>query len=210
LITIKKINNLEYWNRYYGSDSAPKPPSDFAQYSLGYMEPHKMLIDLGCGNGRDSIFFFRSGLKVTAVDISKGAINSFDKNISVFTVCDDIVKTKALSCIEYDYYYSRWSIHAINQYQQDELLVNVYKSMKKGSLFFIEARTIQDVIYGKGEKLGKHEYFYNEHYRRFIDPEQLIGHMKKIGYEIVFNAQSNAFSVVEGDAPHLLRVIGRK
>jgi len=126
-----KQSHTKHWDYYYSNNLAPKPPSDFAKFAMDYMHPQKMLIDLGCGNGRDSAYFCKCGLKVTAIDLSKGAIASFDKAMPIFAVCDDFVTTKALACVEYDYCYARWSIHAINQAQQDELIPNVYFSLKK-------------------------------------------------------------------------------
>ena len=34
----------------------------------------KSLIDIGCGNGRDSIFFSKNNFHVTGIDISQKAI----------------------------------------------------------------------------------------------------------------------------------------
>jgi len=207
---MKSTKDVQYWDGYYSGDFAPKPPSDFAKFALDYMKPEKMLIDLGCGNGRDSMFFCRKGLKVTSIDSSKGAIESFDKALPIFALCDDFVSTKALQCIEYDYCYARWSIHAISKVQQDELLPSIFNSLKSGGLFFSESRTTNDAKYGHGELLGDHEYFYDNHYRRFLDPGAFMAQLKEIGFEIIFREESNKFSVVGDDAPTLIRVIAKK
>ena len=180
------------------------------QFALGYMQADNKLIDLGCGNGRDSVYFCSKGIKVTAVDSSKDAIAAFDGTMPIFAVCDDFVTAKALFCVDYDYCYARWSIHAINQEQQDELLPNVYNALKRGGFFFAEARTIDDVKYGQGKQLGVHEFFSDNHYRRFIDPAQFTAQLESLGFEIVFCEQSDAFSVVGDDAPMLVRVVARK
>ena len=202
--------DTQYWNAYYEAEGAPKPQSDFAEFTLSYMQPGRMLIDLGCGNGRDSMFFCKNRLKVTAVDSSQGAIESFDKTMAILTICDDFVDTNALRCIDYDYCYARWSIHAIKQAQQDELLPNVYNALKCGGLFFSESRTINDVKYGQGNPLGKHEFFADSHYRRFIDPDEYLKQLKDTGFDIVFRKESDKFSVMGNDCPTLIRVIAKK
>jgi SAM-dependent methyltransferase len=209
-IFMQATTDVGYWNEYYGNKRAPKPPSDFAKFAFGHMQSGKLLIDLGCGNGRDSMFFCCNGIKVTAVDSSKGAIESFDKDFAILAVCDDFTKTNALRCVEYDYCYARWSIHAINKAQQDELLPNVYYSLKSGGLFFSESRTINDVKYGQGKPLGEHEYFADEHYRRFIDTDAFLKQLISIGFEIVYAEESDKFSVMGDDSPSLIRVIARK
>ena len=35
---------------------------------MSYIEPNKTLLDLGCGNGRDSKFFINNKLNVVGVD----------------------------------------------------------------------------------------------------------------------------------------------
>jgi cyclopropane fatty-acyl-phospholipid synthase-like methyltransferase len=202
--------DVHYWDEYYGENRAPKLPSDFAKFALEYMQRGKTLIDLGCGNGRDSDFFCQSGLKVTALDSSKSAIKSFSKSMSIFAVCDDFVRTNILRCIDFDYCYARWSIHAINQAQQNELLPNIYGSLKCGGMFFSESRTTNDVKYGQGKALGEHEYFTEGHYRRFLDPDAFIAQLKEIGFEIVYCKESDMFSVMGDDSPTLIRVISKK
>ena len=207
---MKQRTDTPYWDNYYGNDLAPKPPSDFAKFCFNYTKPEKMLIDLGCGNGRDSMFFCRSGLKVTAVDLSKSAIASFSQAMPIFALCDDFVKTKLLKCVDYDYAYARWTIHAISKAQQDELLPNVYHALKPGGLFFSETRTINDEKYGQGEALSEHEFIFDEHYRRFLDPEEFLAQLKNIGFVIEHYEESDRFSVMNGDAPTLIRVVARK
>jgi len=204
--------DIAYWDGYYSkSRQEISTPSGFAKYAMEQMKSGKKLIDLGCGNGRDSAFFCQNGLMVTAVDSSKSAIESIDsRNMPIFAVCNDFVTTKALSCIDYDYCYARWVIHAINQAQQDVLIPRVYNALKKDGLFFVEVRTVNDAKYGQGEPLGKHEYFFDNHYRRFIEPDQLISQVKGLGFSILACEESDAFSVVGEDMPTLLRLIARK
>jgi len=205
-------SDVTYWNGYYSK--APKEisePSDFAKFALKYMKAEKTLIDLGCGNGRDSVYFFNSGLKVTAIDSSRSAIANIEsQHLPILALCDDFVKTKILDCIEYDYCYARWVIHAINQAQQEEFIPRVYNMLKRDGLFFIEVRTVSDEKYGKGELLGKHEFLYDNHYRRFIEPDKLTNQLRNTGFDVLYGVESDGFSVLADDAPTLLRLVMKK
>lgn len=203
---------MQYWDGYYNNDRKDiSQPSDFAKFAMGQMQSDKKLIDLGCGNGRDSMYFCQNGIMVTAVDSSKSAIESIDRHgMDIFAVCNDFVITKALKCIDYDYCYARWSIHAINQVQQDTLIPNIHHALKKAGLLFIEVRTVSDVKYGQGECIGKHEYFCDNHYRRFIEPDSLLNQLKDNGFEIISSEESDGFSVVGDDSPTLLRLVAKK
>ncbi|MFZ5626275.1 MAG: class I SAM-dependent methyltransferase, partial [Bacillota bacterium] len=51
------------------------PPSQTARWVLPLFQATKgPVLDLGCGNGRDSLYFFEQGLQVVAVDIDAEAI----------------------------------------------------------------------------------------------------------------------------------------
>ena len=200
-----------YWNAYYKEQKALLHPSGFANFALSYMKPGKKLIDLGCGNGRDSMFFQENGIKVTAIDSSEEAIRLIsEKALPIFAVCDDFVAAKALFCVDYDYCYARWSIHAITQHQQNELLPSVYSSLCKGGLLFIEARTINDSKYGLGEKIGLDEYLLDGHYRRFIQPNFLKIQLEQTGFEVIFQKESETFSIIDEDAPVLVRIVAKR
>lgn len=79
-----------YWNQYYQNHRTDSP-SLFAQ-SLE-LEPEKKILELGCGNGRDSIFFDKLGLEVTAIDASQTAIDILNReNSRINFICGDFVE----------------------------------------------------------------------------------------------------------------------
>ena len=201
--------DVQYWDDYYSLDRQDiSQPSDFAKFVAGQIEPGKKLLDLGCGNGRDSLFFCGKGIRVTSIDSSAAAIASIERQgLPIFAVCNDFVSTKALDCVDYDYVYARWTIHAINQQQQDILLPRIRASLKKDGLFFAESRTVNDAKYGDGERLGTHEYFFDNHYRRFLEPDVFLKQLEAAGFKVKYFEESDRFSVVGDDAPTLLRVI---
>ena len=204
--------DVQYWNGYYSANRQDiSEPSNFAKFVAGQVEQGKKLLDLGCGNGRDSLFFCSKGLKVTAIDSSAAAIDSIEKQgMPIFAVCNDFVITKALDCVDYDYVYARWTMHAISQKQQDMLLPKVHASLNKDGLFFVEARTVNDAKYGEGEPLGLHEYFFDNHYRRFLEADVFLRQIKGVGFSVRYFEESDRFSVVGDDAPMLLRVIAER
>ena len=47
------------------------------------MEAGKELIELGCGNGRDSLFFAKNGINVTGIDASETAIDELRNTVEL-------------------------------------------------------------------------------------------------------------------------------
>ena len=145
--------DTKYWNSYYEKTGNLTKPSRFARFvRMNYLCEGASLLELGCGNGRDSLYFAEQGLKVTAVDASDYAINELaQRNIpNAEFICEDFVQSSLIYSRQYDFCYSRFSLHAINAAQEDLLLFNVKNSLKSGGKFFIEVRSVNDPLFGKG------------------------------------------------------------
>lgn len=217
-ITPRKLNDYDrdrvYWNNYYKSVQINRP-SAFAEYVLNDLKQNKVkeahLLEIGCGNGRDSLFFLDNGYRVTGVDISDRAISALNdkcrNNKNAFFVCDDGTRCKTLYQTKYDVIYIRWVIHAVTEEQETELFCNILEALDNGGRVYIEARTVGDDLYGKGECVGRNSYIYNGHFRRFIDGEELKRKLNEIGYKIESYIEGRGFSKTEKEDPVLCRII---
>lgn len=205
--------DTEYWNRFYGEGRAVETPSLFAQFALGQMQSGKSLLELGCGNGRDSVHFFKNGMNVIAIDASDCIISNLqeryqDKNICF--ICDDFVDSSVAFDKRYDYIYSRFSLHAVNEKQETEVIRNVYERLKKNGKFFIEVRSIHDEIYGKGKQVGKNAYIYDGHFRRFVDMDELVDKLKKCNFTVTYAKEDVDFAPFGDSNPPVIRIIAEK
>ena len=87
--------------------------------------------------------------------------------------------------------YSRFTLHAINYKEEKRLLEHLYNSRRLKHLL-IEARSINDQLYGEGEEIGLHE-FVTSHYRRFIDPKEIKTKLAKY-FNIISFEESQGFA----------------
>lgn len=70
----------EYWNSYYRSIADKKvTPSDFAINVEKRIPRKSHIMELGCGNGRDSLYFLSQGHDVIAVDGSDAVIDMLNE-----------------------------------------------------------------------------------------------------------------------------------
>ena len=60
-------NSEQFWSSFYAEDIRSErvlPPSQFAAFVAQELEPHTAILDVGCGEGRDSIFLRRWAFKL--------------------------------------------------------------------------------------------------------------------------------------------------
>lgn len=200
-----------YWIEYYKKNLAPHEPSRFALDMIERLEKEKSLLELGCGNGRDSVFFARNGLSVTAIDQAQNAIAELNqKYADIEFLADDFVESSLYAEREFDYIYSRFTLHAITKNEQSKVFDNVYNCLKNEGQLLIEVRSTKDLIYGLGERVGEHEFIYENHYRRFVDKAELEEELTRKGFKITISEENRGFAPMKDQDPILLRVVAQK
>ncbi len=204
-----------YWKNIYSKQSEGEQPSLFARYIVdNYAIENKDLIELGCGNGRDAIFFANANANVTAVDQCDNIIELLDHRFQKvgnlkfkcldFTCMDDVTK--------YDVVYSRFTLHSISKSQEDGVLSWAYRNLNVGGRLCIEVRGQKNEIYKEGEPVdGEPDAFIlNGHYRRFLKFEYLCNTLKTIGFHIDFADERKGFAPYNGTDETYIRVIASK
>ena len=77
---MKKKILIKYWDKFY-SNRLIKKESSFAKFTYKRIKLKKAkILDIGCGNGRDSFFFSKKDFIVFGIDISKKIILKNSKN----------------------------------------------------------------------------------------------------------------------------------
>lgn len=205
--------NQVFWNQYYNGNLELDYPSNFARNITNELTPGTVIVDLGCGNGRDSLYFDNIGMNVIAIDMSETAITKLknehgDKKVQFYQ--GDFVNDSKLYSCEPDCFYSRFTIHAISEEQQNILLKNVYEQLKPGGKFYIEVRSILDDKYGLGEEIARNTYVYEGHSRRFIVREELEQQLEQQGFRILYSEESRHFAPFKDQDPIVLRITAEK
>lgn len=206
------IDNTDYWNQYYQNKICSTEPSPFAKYVSTLVDAGKTMVDLGCGNGRDTIYFAGRGMKMTAIDLSDSAISILKQQSIPNTefICADFVNQPDPHGNGYDYAYSRFTIHSINQTQERVLLRSIFGALRHGGKFFIEVRSIHDPLFGRGEALERNAFFYDNHYRRFIVLDELKTGLQEFGFRIEYAQEKTGFAPYGNDDPPVIRIVAKK
>ncbi|MDY5509308.1 adenylyl-sulfate kinase [Dysosmobacter sp.] len=206
------VDNTVYWNQYYKNRVCATGPSPFAEYTATLVQPGKTLLELGCGNGRDAVYFAGRGLRVKAMDTSREAIDQLrERNIeNAEFLCGDFVNSGLHTPDSYDYAYSRFTIHSISRNQEQVLLRNVFRGLRSGGKFFIEVRSIHDPLFGKGKPVERNAFFYDNHYRRFIVLDELEESLARSGFLVEYAEERTGFAPYGNDDPPVIRIVAAK
>ena len=108
-----------------------------------------------------------------------------------------------------DYIYTRFSLHSINEKDEDSFLKWVYDSLINNGYLFLEARSDKDKMLTQGVKISNNEN-YTDHYRRYLNYEQTKNKLINLKFDIVESTESDNLSVVGDDNPYLIRIIACK
>ena len=206
--------NKKFWNNFYKNNLAVSRPSSFAIFILKFLKKNKSkVVDIGCGNGRDLIFFKKNKIDFIGIDLSKNATQLIKKKLENK---QDKKKIFNNDFVRFDYkknirtkfsIYSRFTWHTINQKNEDIFLKKI-SNLPNLTYLFIETRSIKDDLCGVGKKIGKNE-FVTDHYRRFINKKDLIKKLQK-NFKIIYLKESKGFSKFKKEDPCLIRVIAVK
>jgi len=204
----------DYWDDYYGRRRAAAParpvPSQFAAFVAGELaEPHDV-VELGCGNGRDSVFLASLGHGVTGVDGSAVAVESCSSLAEALgagarflhAAIDDpelpgrIGDPKGPRCV-----YARFFLHAITDAEEVRLLDLVAAITGPGDLFAVEYRTVRD-------QSGVKET--GAHYRRFVVPSRFQSRTQERGFDVDYDVEGFGFAKYRHDDAYVARTIFRR
>jgi|ETNvirenome_6_85_1030632.scaffolds.fasta_scaffold00881_19 SAM-dependent methyltransferase len=192
--------NKDYWENFYKSEAAQSigESSNFATFTLDYLRQRKSfvsLLDVGCGNGRDTRYFRENGIAAYGIDLS----------------CDDsfpyLYKEDALSISkECDVYYLRFFVHTLEEKDLDIVIKNIGAIMPDQGLIFIETRSTKDITNEPRSETNFRSTIGSEHFRMLYSLEYL---QKKFveDFNVLFSIEEQGLAPFKGEDPYIVRMI---
>lgn len=131
------MNTREYYNINAKEFSESTLNSDMSELYLQfekYLKPGCKILDLGCGSGRDSIYFINNGYEVISFDYSEELARLASINIGKDVIIGDMRE------IDFEYSFDAiWasaSILHIKRSEIDNVLFRLHKSLKKSGILY--------------------------------------------------------------------------
>lgn len=203
--------SYEYWENYYAKHRDPSSCSNFAKFVLPFLKPDKTLIELGCGNGKDSIYFAQHGIHVIAVDQCTEELEFLSDKFKDLSTIDfrsgDMTNLQDVP--NPDYVYSRFTLHAIDLKGEKKVLNWVSSNLLPNGLFLIEVRSVNDELFGQGTAMPDNAFF-TDHYRRFEVLAELEQRILDTGMHILYRHESKGLAPYKDKDPSIIRILAMK
>jgi SAM-dependent methyltransferase len=191
-----EIDQRKQWDSTYTSkaDFFGQQPSDLGYRAVEIFKKNgcHRIVELGCGQGRDSMLFAREGFKVTALDYSESGICQIrdracklclDPNIEC--VVQDVRSGIPLPDASVDAIYSHM-LFTMELWEKEIsfILEECRRVLKPGGLNLYSVRNDHDPHFGKGPHKGEDMWQNPIGFVVHYFPEEKIRRLAK-GYEIV-------------------------
>ena len=191
-------------------------PSSFARYCLPLADRSLPLLDAGCGNGRDLLYFAAQGIDVIGVDLSETGVTRLRERIPSAVASRVGLHVGDVTNLPEDGFrrrfgtvYSRFVLHAFVEEGERRFLRWAAAHAADGGRLMIEARSVLGSLYGLGEPCGR-DAFIHGHYRRFIRRSELEERIREVGFVIEESVEADGLTVCGKDDPVVIRVVARK
>ena len=209
-----KKNQRIYWETFY-KDFEFYKPSNFAKFILRkkYLRKNNTLLEIGCGNGRDTFFFVRNKIKCFSIDKSYKAIDNCKKKIKNIFFKADVSKIKINKANFFkkkriDSIYARFFLHTLNFDEEKKFFDFIKFVLPKNGLLFLEFRTVDDKLMNNGKIISATERI-TDHYRRFIDTNKLLTVLRE-RYKVLYFKKGRGLANYKKDNPDVCRLVLKK
>ena len=169
------VEQRDRWDRAYRDErewADQSVPSLLAREVATRLAASARVLELGCGNGRDSAFFARPGHRVSALDFSEVAIarnraRLVGQDRLTWLVAD---LAQPLPFVEgrFDLVYARLSLHYFPDATTRRLVAEIGRVLRPGGLLGFLCKSERDPLYGQGDLVEPDMFVFRGHLRHFF------------------------------------------
>jgi SAM-dependent methyltransferase len=206
-------NRQHWWPFYFGQSSTrvSTEPSPFARWVHDREPAAESIVDIGCGTGRDSLWFARNGHDVLGLDYIPAATEragnaAREDDLPARFTTFNLYDTRQVLGIGAELahreiapiLYGRFLIHALEDQGRRNLWRVADMCLRRGGKFYLEFRT--------GLDAGK-EHEFGEHFRKYLDPDAVATEIEATGGQIEHHEAGHGLAVYKNEDPHVCRLV---
>lgn len=163
-----------YWEKHLKEDDLNNIEDNWITEYLDYLPKTGKILDLGCGIGQYSNYFYNLGYNVSACDISKKAIETLNKNnVHINAKIQDMNKSLEYDDNEFDIVFANLSIHFLSDENTVKLMNEIKRILKPNGIFVGCVNSTKAYEFIKDHVIELEDNFYDSNGRtvRLFDEE---------------------------------------
>ena len=180
----------KFWDEWHQkiNDRVPNWGTHFplAEQVLPFLQNPRLtpILDLGCGQCNDAIYFADNKFEVYALDFSSAAIARAKQAInkkglsSIHVIKGDISEPLPFEDAKFGAVYSHLSLQYFDNETTGSVFFEIHRVLKSGGILAFNAKSTLDFRYGEGKKIGPDMFNYNGHIRHFFSRKYVKELMK--------------------------------
>jgi SAM-dependent methyltransferase len=209
----------KHWDTFYGNYSHDKlrKPTAFARWVAATYPSDRPVIDVGCGTGRDALWFAsgkrRAGRRrpVIGLDYSFSPITGARKlarqreleaDFRILNLYDTRAVLSFGAAVsrmpETPDVYARFTLHDLDYWGRANLIRLASMSLRRGGLLFLEFRTQQD---------RRRPKLFGDHPRRYLRPRTVVNQIERAGGRVIHKEQGTGLAKRGPEDPHVCRIV---
>lgn len=167
----------QHWNNAHEKQwlhAHSQHQTEFAEEVNAVIPKRAKILELGCGEGNDSIYFAEQDHEITATDFSDIVITQNKKrytNPNLQFTEQNISQPLNYPDDSFDVVYARLSLH----YFPDDVTQKIFKEIKRvlkpGGVLHFMCKSTSDGIYGQGRKIEPDMFELDGHVRHFFSED---------------------------------------
>lgn len=208
-------NREDYWSSFYSGivdREDLQPPSQFAAFTAQEINKGSVIFEVGCGNGRDSLFFAELGFTVIALDKCENAVKATRigserrglKNIECIVgdvSGEDFTAALATITTQNVCVYARFFLHSITDSEQETFFKTLSGTLNSGHRLAFEYRTEKDELLEKNAL---------PHFRRYQRANDLRDQLEASGFKPLYQIEGQGYAKYKSEDAIVSRAIFEK
>ena len=201
----------------YAVNDWSKKPSIFAQEVVQYFPAGASILELGCGQGQDGLWFadMDKGLTVRATDFEDSALRSADerKNERGIEAIDfETLDLRQLFPYEdemFDVVYAHLALHYFDKATTEQVFSEIYRVLRPDGIVAFLVNSVNDPEYNTGEEIEK-DYFVTIGTRKRYFSAQTVREFARKFEVVMCDEQGETYKDRDKGVHNLVRFVGRK
>jgi SAM-dependent methyltransferase len=209
------IANRDHWFSFYGAkaNAVPTTPSAFASWFAERERPGPRVVDLGCGNGRDSLWLAEQGYDVLGVDYAPGAVRlarnsarsrGVDAEFETVNLLDTRHVLTLGGLLSHEpapvHLYGRFLLHSLTDRGRHNLWLLARTALRKGGRLYLEFLADQ-------RRAADVTHFFGEHFRRPLRPRAVAAEIRAMGGRVEHREAGRGRAVFHDEDPYICRIV---